>query len=105
MRVSSLRYPLFALVLVMMSLGGWAALQRAGWVLPTIRPSLIGIHGALMIGGVFGVLIALERAVAISSLLRQPRHWFSRAAVRGDRRYPTDPRWCIYRRPRQHHRS
>lgn len=75
MRVSSLRYPLFALVLVMMSLGGWAALQRAGWVLPTIRPSLIGIHGALMIGGVFGVLIALERAVAISSLLRQPRHW------------------------------
>ena len=75
MRVSALRYPLFALVLIMMSAGGWAALQRAGWVLPTIRPSLIGIHGALMIGGVFGALIALERAVAISSLLRQPRHW------------------------------
>lgn len=74
-RVSSLRYPLFALVLVMMAAGGWAALQRAGWLLPTIRPSLIGIHGALMIGGVFGALIALERAVAISSLLRQPRHW------------------------------
>ncbi len=75
MRVSSLRYPLFALVLVMMFAGGWAALQRAGWVLPILRPSLIGIHGALMIGGVFGALIALERAVAISSLLRQPRHW------------------------------
>lgn len=59
----------------MMAAGGWAALQRAGWALPVIRPSLIAIHGTLMIGGVFGALIALERAVAISSLLRQPRHW------------------------------
>lgn len=75
MRVSSLRYPLFAVVIVMMLAGGWAALQRAGWELPMLRPTLVGIHGALMIGGVFGVLIALERAVALASLLRAPRHW------------------------------
>lgn len=75
MRVSTLRYPLFATVIAMMFLGGWAALQRAGWGLPTIRPNLIGLHGALMIGGVFGALISLERAVALSSLHRSPRHW------------------------------
>lgn len=75
MRVSWLRYPLFACVLFMLVAGGWAALQRAGWMLPTLRPSLVGLHGPLMIGGVFGTLISLERAVAISSLLRSPRHW------------------------------
>jgi hypothetical protein len=75
MRVSFLRYPLFAGVIVMMLLGGWAALQRAGWLLPMLRPPLVGMHGVLMIGGVFGALIALERAVAISSLVQQPRHW------------------------------
>lgn len=75
MRVSLLRYPLLASVLLMLALGGWAALQRAGWVLPSLRPSLVGVHGPLMIGGVFGTLIALERAVALSSVLRSPRHW------------------------------
>jgi hypothetical protein len=75
MRVSSLRYLLFAAVILMMLAGGWAALQRAGWTLPMLRPTLVGIHGALMIGGVFGALIALERAVALAALLRAPRHW------------------------------
>ncbi len=75
MRVSLLRYPLFIVVILMMFAGGWAALQRAGWRLPILSPTLIGMHGPLMIGGVFGALIALERAVAISSLLRSPRHW------------------------------
>ncbi len=75
MRVSFLRYPLFAAVVLMMLAGGWAALQRAGWVLPVLRPTLVGIHGALMIGGVFGTLIALERAVALAALLRAPHHW------------------------------
>lgn len=73
--MTKLRYPLFAIVIGMMFLGGWAALQRAGWTLPMLRPPLVGMHGALMIGGVFGALISLERAVAISSLTRQPRHW------------------------------
>lgn len=75
MWVTSLRYPLFAIVILMMLAGGWAALQRAGWALPMLRPTLVGIHGALMIGGVFGTLIALERAVALASLFHAPRHW------------------------------
>lgn len=75
MRSSMLRYPLFAAVIIMMFAGGWAALQRSGWSLPTLRPSLVGMHGPLMIGGVFGMLIALERAVAIAALRRSPRHW------------------------------
>ncbi|MCK6579212.1 MAG: hypothetical protein L6Q98_14030 [Anaerolineae bacterium] len=75
MRVSMLRYPLFAGVLLMLAAAGWAALQRAGWALPEIRPTLVGMHGPLMIGGVFGALISLERAVAIAALMRSPRHW------------------------------
>jgi hypothetical protein len=67
--------PLFALVILMMVAGGWAALQRAGIPLPSLSPALIGMHGPLMIGGVFGALIALERAVAISALLKTPLHW------------------------------
>jgi hypothetical protein len=75
MRVSALRYPLFAVVLLMMLAGGWAALLRAGIALPTLTPALVGMHGPLMIGGVFGALISLERAVAVSSLLQARLHW------------------------------
>lgn len=69
-RFSSLRLPLFGLVIVMMLAGGWAALLRAGWTLPALRPTLIGMHGPLMMGGLFGTLVSLERAVAIAALTR-----------------------------------
>ncbi|MBL8164031.1 MAG: hypothetical protein JNJ61_18730 [Anaerolineae bacterium] len=72
---SNLRFPLFGLVIVMMLAGGWAALQRAGWSLPVLRPTLIGMHGPLMIGGLFGTLISLERAVAVAAITRKHWHW------------------------------
>jgi len=69
-----LRVMLLGFVLITMLLGGWAALQRAGWQLPSITPSLIGIHGVLMIG-VFATLISLERAVAVAAIFNQAWHW------------------------------
>src|SRR5512134_1969811 len=42
----------------------WAGLLRLGWALPSF-PNLSVAHGPLMISGFLGVLIPLERAVAI----------------------------------------
>ncbi len=75
MRSSRLRYPLFLIVIVMLISGGWAALQRAGWSLPTFNAGLVGLHGPLMICGVFGTLISLERAVALSSATGARGRW------------------------------
>ncbi|MBL8165244.1 MAG: hypothetical protein JNJ61_24895 [Anaerolineae bacterium] len=75
MTPSTLRFPLFGLVILMLFAGGWAALQRAGWLLPAPTPTLIGLHGPLMMGGLFGTLIALERAVAVAALSRKNWHW------------------------------
>lgn len=60
-----LRMPLIAAVGFALLAALYAALQRVGWSLPTLRPTLAGIHGPLMIGGVLGTLIALERAAAL----------------------------------------
>jgi hypothetical protein len=66
---------LLLFVLTAMLIGGWAALQRAGWELPSLNPSLVGIHGVLMIG-VFSTLISLERAVAVAAMFNQTSwHW------------------------------
>jgi hypothetical protein len=74
MKLFSIRLLLLGFVIISFLLGGWAALQRAGWQLPTIRSTLTGIHGVLMIG-VFATLISLERAVAISAMFNQIWHW------------------------------
>lgn len=42
----------------------WAGLNRIGWLLPSF-PKLSIAHGPLMVSGFLGVLIPLERAVAI----------------------------------------
>lgn len=42
----------------------WAGLYRIGWILPSF-PNLSIAHGPLMVSGFLGVLIPLERAVAI----------------------------------------
>lgn len=75
MRGSLLRFPLFIIVILMLISGGWAALQRAGWSLPTFNTGLVGLHGPLMICGVFGTLISLERAVALFAITRTKGQW------------------------------
>jgi hypothetical protein len=62
------RAPLIAAVLGGMAIGLYAGLVRLGLPLPSSR-HLADIHGPLMICGVFGTLIALERAVAIGTRL------------------------------------
>jgi hypothetical protein len=53
------------LALVILTAAAWAGLLRLGWAWPALRPTLAVSHGALMVAGFFGTLIALERAVAI----------------------------------------
>ncbi|GAB4525173.1 MAG: hypothetical protein Fur0018_09430 [Anaerolineales bacterium] len=59
------RYLPFILMAVLALLAGlWAGLVRIGWRLPAFS-GLALAHGPLMVGGFLGVLIPLERAVAI----------------------------------------
>src|ERR1041385_1710602 len=53
---------LFALLAAM-----WAGLIRIGWVLPPLDLNLPMLHGPLMINGFLGLVVGLERAVALSS--------------------------------------
>ena len=56
--------PLIAVAILALFFAMWAGLLRLGWVLPTFD-NLAGAHGPLMVSGFLGVLIPLERAVAI----------------------------------------
>lgn len=56
--------PFIGLAFLALLSGLWAGLLRVGWLLPSF-PSLAAAHGPLMVSGFLGVLIPLERAVAI----------------------------------------
>jgi hypothetical protein len=56
--------PFIALAILALLLALWAGLIRIGWALPAF-PDLSIAHGPLMVSGFLGVLIPLERAVAI----------------------------------------
>jgi hypothetical protein len=58
------RILLLALGALALAGGMTGALWRLGWTLP-FGPSLGALHGPLMISGLFGTLISLERAVAL----------------------------------------
>jgi hypothetical protein len=45
--------------------GMWAGLVRLGWGLPPLQPELVAAHGPLMVSGFLGLMIGLERAVAL----------------------------------------
>lgn len=59
------RLPLLALGFVALIVGVLSGLARQGWTVPDAAASAAGLHGPLMVCGFFGVVIALERAVAI----------------------------------------
>ncbi|MBX3602515.1 MAG: hypothetical protein KF863_18010 [Rubrivivax sp.] len=59
------RLPLLAFGFVALFLGTGAGLARLGWTMPDAATGAAALHGPLMICGFFGVVIALERAVAI----------------------------------------
>jgi hypothetical protein len=56
--------PFLALAILALLFALWAGLLRLGWVLP-VFPHLALAHGPLMVSGFLGVLIPLERTVAI----------------------------------------
>ncbi|AWN39569.1 hypothetical protein [Methylobacterium durans] len=59
---------LFTCAAATLALGIWTGLSRVGWDLPRAE-AFSDLHGPLMILGVFGTLIGLERAVASGA------HW------------------------------
>jgi len=63
------RVPLLVLGFLGLLVGTGAGLARLGWSMPETAASAAALHGPLMICGFFGVVIALERAVAIG------RYW------------------------------
>src|SRR5688572_20290792 len=70
--------PMISAILALL-LGMWAGLMRIGWTLPTFHPTLISLHGPLMVCGFLGVLIGIERAVALSALNSasgQHQYWY-----------------------------
>lgn len=64
MKLQTRFVPFIALAILALLFALWAGLLRLGWQLPTL-PNLALVHGPLMISGFLGVLIPLERAVAI----------------------------------------
>ncbi len=63
------RIPLLMLGFAALLVGAGAGLARLGWSMPALSVSASAVHGPLMLCGFFGVVISLERAVAIG------RHW------------------------------
>jgi hypothetical protein len=63
-RIQTRFIPFVALALLALLFALWAGLIRIGWRLPA-SPDLAAAHGPLMVSGFLGVLIPLERAVAI----------------------------------------
>jgi len=68
-----LHLPLLAVIVAAMTIGLVAGLGRIGWAVPTIALERVGLHGLILISGVFGTLIALERAVAMRTVMG--RRW------------------------------
>lgn len=59
------RLPLLALGFVALIVGSGAGLARLGWPVPAFMAGAAAWHGPLMVGGFFGTVIAIERAVAL----------------------------------------
>jgi hypothetical protein len=59
------RLPLLILGFIALFVGMGAGLARLGWPMPAVAAGAAALHGPLMICGFFGVVIGLERAVAI----------------------------------------
>jgi hypothetical protein len=64
-----LRVPLLILGFAGLFAGAGAGLARLGWSVPAAAAAVTSLHGPLMVCGFFGVVISLERAVAIG------RYW------------------------------
>lgn len=66
-----IRLPMLLVVLLLTS-GLYGGLIRLGWGLPVAHNQIPGLHGVIMVAGVFGTVIALERAVAMRTNSQSP---------------------------------
>ena len=60
------RFILIAFAGISLLTGIWVGVARMGWVLPLPNEQWVVLHGPLMVVGFLGVLIGLERAVALA---------------------------------------
>ena len=65
MKAARYRFPILLLAMAALLAALWAGGLRLGWHWPVLQPDLPGSHGALMVSGFLGTLVALERAVAL----------------------------------------
>lgn len=65
MTFGHLRYPLFAVSVLILLIAFWGGLLRLGWPWSVFLGGSHLSHGALMISGFLGTLIGIERAVAL----------------------------------------
>ena len=68
MKRSLLQLPLLALIVAGLVIGITTGLARLGIEMPSVASERLLLHGPILIAGVFGTLIALERAVAMKTL-------------------------------------
>jgi hypothetical protein len=60
--------PILFIVVGAMVIGLLAGLARIGYVMPPLIGERVGLHGPILAAGVLGTLIALERAVAMTTV-------------------------------------
>lgn len=60
-----IRFPLLAVAIFAALAAMWAGLVRMGWQFPPLSPALTVNHGPLMISGFLGIVISIERVVAL----------------------------------------
>jgi len=78
-----LHLPLLAIIVAAMVVGIAAGLARLGIEMPTLAMERIGLHGPILVAGVFGTLIALERAVAMRTVMGRNWTWADASPVLG----------------------
>lgn len=76
-----IRLPLVATAILASLAAMWAGLIRIGWQFPPLSPTLAINHGPLMVSGFLGILISIERAVAIGQRWTYAAPFFSALGV------------------------
>ena len=83
MKRALLHLPLLAIIVAAMVVGIVAGLGRLGIEMPSIAIERVGLHGPILVAGVFGTLISLERAVAMRTVLGRTWTFADAAPVLG----------------------
>lgn len=78
-----LHLPLLMIIVAAMVVGIVAGLARLGIDMPALAIDRILLHGPILVAGVFGTLIALERAVAMRTVMARNWTWADAAPILG----------------------